>query len=73
MSVFVIWNDQIVILGDHLNSKIKYMTKPLISWYRDWQAVNVVMFLFQVTAVLIGWPILVREILFVSLCLRIVI
>jgi len=72
MPIFVIWNDKIVIVGDYLSRKITYMTKTLICWYRDSQGVSVVMFLFQVTTILIGWAILVMEILFLSLCLRIV-
>jgi len=28
--MFAIWNDKIMIVGDHLNRKITYMTKLLI-------------------------------------------
>jgi len=66
MPIFVNWNDQI------MNSKVTYMTNPLISWYRNWQAVSLVNSLVQVTTILIGLPIWVRDILFLSLCLRIV-
>ena len=43
-----------------------------ICWYRDWQAVSLVKFLFQVTIIHIGCLMWVRDIQFVSMCLRIV-